>query len=185
MLQVNTSPTSLVPSQGIKHKHFVITEPLAMSNPLVTHQPFRLHKQQVQRCLPSLAQSPAVSGVLCHTLQEHPGLFAPCCTLLPAVSFPLQNPVPTVHGRLGRGAVTGEMHARWAGAKTLSSHSCRPVSAQDALAAPLLMGFWLEMQFHLLPHVEVPRLCKKWPVGRIPKALQCGVEEGRRPFPSS
>lgn len=157
-----------------------------MSNPPVTHQPFSLHKQQVQRCLPSLAQSPAVSEVLCHTPQEH--LWTVCSPLRSIASrhhhpvpFPLQNPVPTIHGHLGRGdSHRGDAPLHWAGAKTLLGHSCRPVSAQDI---PLLMGFWLET--HFLPHVEVLRLHKQQPVGLIPKAPQCGVDEGRKPSPNS
>lgn len=107
MLQVSTSLTSLVPSLGIKHKHFVITEPKATSNPPVTHQPLSLHKQWVQQCRPSLAQSPAVSAVLSHT----PGTSWTGCSLLHSIAsrdphpvpHPLQNPAPTIHGHLGRG----------------------------------------------------------------------------------
>ena len=43
------------------------------------------------------------------------------------------------------------------------------------------------MLLNFLPHVEVPWLSKKQPVGHIAKALQCGVDEVRgdpSPIPS-
>lgn len=166
----------------------MLTEPKAASKPPVTHQPFSLHKQQVQQCLPSLAQAPAVSEVLCHTLQEHPALFALRCTLLPAdIPTLFHSPGRTLHllstGTWEGEAVTEEMHQlHWAGTKTLWRHRCWPVSG-TALAAPLLMGFWLEMQLRFLPHVEIPGLHKQRPAGHIPKALQHGVEKEEDPSP--
>lgn len=179
MLQAKSSPVFLVPSLGIKHKRFGITEPEATSKPAVTHQPFTLCKLQLQKCLPSLAKSPAVSEVLGHTLQECSGLFALHCALLPAdITTLFRCPCRTLYllstGTWQEGRSQGKYTRRagWEPQNPLDSQ-LQPVTAQDALAAPLLMDFWPEM--HFLPHAEVPQLCKKQGlVGHSPKALQCG-----------
>lgn len=139
--------------------------------------------------MPSLTGSvpSCVTSSLSHP-QEHPALFALGCTLLPAdIPTLFHSPCRTLHllstGTRQGEAGTEEMHQlHWAGTKTLSRHSCWPASG-TALAAPLLVGFWLEMQLHFLPHVEIPGLHKQRSAGDVPKALQHGAEKEEDPSP--
>ena len=95
--------------------------------------------------------------------------------------FPLQSPVPTLHGHQGRSSShTGDAPA---------ALGRNQIALQSQLQACICTGcsgcptphrlLDLEMQLHFLPHAEVPWLCQNWAMGCNPKAVQCGGSSAR------
>ncbi|KAK4818247.1 hypothetical protein QYF61_009422, partial [Mycteria americana] len=68
----------------------MIALPKTASNHHITHQSFSVREQEVQRgTFPRWLTHQLRQEVICHTLQEPPGLFPLCCIPVPMLDNPL------------------------------------------------------------------------------------------------